>query len=115
MAFTSFDASRTQLYVTGVPVAAPPKLADMDVLAPRWSADGKYVYYAGGNRHVMRLAVSTVPTLTVGTPEPLFELKPSTMLVDVARDGRFLLVELKVRSNQRPLTMVTDAFGPARR
>ena len=54
--------------------------------------------------------VRTRPSLLVGTPQQLFELKSSAMLFDVARDGRFLLLVPKVRAADGPIAVATSAI-----
>ena len=76
MAFLAADdEARVDLYVAALPIRSAPVLAASDVSgAPRWSADGRRVFYLGGTRQMMSLAIRTTPTLEVGTPQPLFEL-----------------------------------------
>jgi Tol biopolymer transport system component len=115
MAFVVEDAARLDLYVAALPITSAPVLAASGVSgAPRWSADGRQVYYLGGTRQMMSLAVRTTPTLEVGTPQPLFELKRPAILFDVARNGRFLLLVRQIFAYQQPITVATAAIGPGR-
>jgi Tol biopolymer transport system component len=115
MAFVVEDAARLDLYVAALPITSAPVLAASGVSgAPRWSADGRQVYYLGGTRQMMSLAVRTTPTLEVGTPQPLFELKRPAILFDVARNGRFLLLVRQIFAYQQPITVATAAIRPGR-
>ena len=115
MAFLATDAARADLYVAPLPVTSAPVLAASDVGgAPRWSADGRRIFYLGGRRQMTSIAVRTTPTLEVGTPQPLFELKRPAILFEVARDGRFLLLVRQVFADDLPITVATAAIGRAR-
>ena len=115
MAFLAAGETRNDLYVAALPVTSAPVLAASDVSgAPRWSADGRRVFYLGGTRRMMSLAVRTTPTLEVGTPQPLFELKRPAILFEVARDGRFLLLVRQIFAYEQPITVATAAIGPGR-
>jgi serine/threonine protein kinase/Tol biopolymer transport system component len=115
MAFLVTDAARADIYVAALPVTSAPVLVASNVGgAPRWSADGRRIFYLGDRRQVMSLAVRTAPTLTVGTPQPLFELKRPAILFDVARDGRFLLLVRQIFADEQPITIATAAIGPGR-
>jgi len=99
---------RLNLYVAPMPLAGAPVLvADIVRSAPRWSADGRELYYVGGDSQVKAIAVRTVPSLTVGMPHPLFALKQSASLLEVSRDGRFLLLMPQVRAIERPVIVST--------
>jgi Tol biopolymer transport system component len=115
MAFLAADAARVDLYVAALPITSAPVLAASDVSgAPRWSADGRRIFYLGGARQMMSLAVRTTPTLDVGTPQLLFELKRPSILFDVAHDGRFLLLVRQSFAYEQPITVATAAIGPGR-
>jgi Tol biopolymer transport system component len=116
MAFNAAgDEARVDLYVAALPVTEPPVLAASGVSgAPRWSADGRQVFYLGGPRQMMSIPVRTTPTLDVGTPRPLFELTRAAILLDVARDGRFLLLVRQIVAYEQPITVATAAIGPGR-
>ncbi len=115
MAFLAADEARVDLYIAALPITSAPVLAASDVSgAPRWSADGRRVFYLGGTRKMMSLAVRTTPTLEVGTPQPLFELKRPAILFEVARDGRFLLLVRQIFAYEQPITVATAAIGPGR-
>jgi eukaryotic-like serine/threonine-protein kinase len=112
MAFVGSEGTRTDLYVASVPITTAPVLAAADVWgAPRWSGDGRRIFYLAAERQVMSIAIRTTPTLDVGTPQPLFELKRSAALADVARDGRFLLLVPLGRAGERPIAVATAAVG----
>ena len=65
---------------------------------PRWSPDGKELFYLGNDNAVMAVAVQKSPTFSLGTPKKLFQstyvgLGPSSGIPwDIAPDGRFLMM-----------------------
>jgi Tol biopolymer transport system component len=115
MSFSASDGTRMDLYLAPVPVTTPPVLAASDIGGvARWSADGRRVYYQGPGRVLMSLPIRTSPVLTVGTPQPLFEVRqPFAALFDVAPDGRFLFLVRQQRASQIPIAVTIDAVAGA--
>jgi len=66
---------------------------------PRWSSDGRELFYKSANQ-LMSVAVTTAPTLTLGTPQRLFSVAGyrgarNRQQYDVTPDGqRFLMIKL---------------------
>jgi Tol biopolymer transport system component len=115
MAFLAFDGTSANLYVAPLPVTSAPLLAASQVWGPpRWSADGRRIFYLGGRGRMMSLAVRTAPALDVGTPQRLFEIDRPVALFDVARDGRFLMLVRQVFSGEDPITVASATIGSAR-
>jgi hypothetical protein len=50
----------------------------------------------------------TSPALRVGTPEALFEMRPSWFEFDVSAAGRFLAVVPVTRAREQPLSVVVN-------
>ncbi len=116
MAFISGRSGRLDLYVAPLPVTKEPELAATGVWSgARWNPDGRQLYYLGGERTMMGIGIQTTPSLTVGMPEKLFELKHPALLLVVSRDGRFLLLVSKVRAAERPIIVRTAAISSAQR
>jgi Tol biopolymer transport system component len=112
MAFGAWDGSQTGLYVAPLPITSAPVVAASGIWGPpRWSGDGRQLYFLGDQNRVMSVAVQTGPPLTVGTATPLFQLKRPALLYDVARDGRFLLLVRLVRAASQPISVATSALG----
>lgn len=110
MSFVAADSGRADLYVAPVPITSAPLLvaAGAGGLA-RWSGDGRLLYYVASDRKMTAIPVRTAPSLHVGTPQPLFEIKRATRLNDVSRDGRFVMTVPEVRAGERPITVGTHA------
>jgi serine/threonine protein kinase/Tol biopolymer transport system component len=103
------------LYVAPLPMTSDPELAARKVSSPpRWSADGRQLYYMDGQRSMMTILVRTSPSLTVGMPVKLFEVKRSASLAEVSSDGRFLLMVSLARASQNPIVVGTAAISSGR-
>jgi hypothetical protein len=91
---------------------------------PRWSPDGKEVYYLAPDGTLMAAAVAAKgATLDVGVPATLFRTRivgGGAFLVggrqeyDVAKDGRFL-INVETGSAPPPITLVFNWKPPVNR
>lgn len=117
IAFTVARSGRRDLYVAQLPVTREPELAATGVWsAPRWSPDGRQLYSLGDDRTMMSIPIiRTAPSLEVGMPRNLFELKQSASLLEVSREGRFLMLVPKVRAAERPIIVGTAAISSTQR
>jgi hypothetical protein len=83
-----------QAYPDGVPVRVSPNTG----FEPRWSADGRELFYLRGAT-MMSVPVETDAEFSFSTPERLFDGQfsvfpaPQIVSYDVAREGRFLLLQ----------------------
>ena len=85
---------------------------------PRWSRDGKELFYISLDRKLMAVDVKTSPTWSLGSPKELFETKviagggfQHVFRYDVSPDGkRFLIVtELAAeRAESAEITVVLN-------
>jgi len=109
IAYSSDESGQREVYVQGfapdkVPAAAVGKwkISSLGGDKPRWSADGKELYYIALDRKMMAVPVKLAPTFEPGLPVPLFETNVNTFNpYDVSADGRFLL------------NMVSESAAPA--
>ncbi|HXG72633.1 MAG TPA: hypothetical protein VNJ04_18675, partial [Gemmatimonadaceae bacterium] len=118
MAFIAARDGRRDLYVAQLPMTSEPVLAATGVWsAPRWSPDdGRQLYSLGGDRTMMSIPIiRTAPSLAVGMPRNLFELKQPASLLEVSREGRFLMLVPRVRAAERPIIVGTAAISSAQR
>ena len=99
IAYDSDESGTREVYVQGfapdrVPAAAfgkwPISTAGGD--KPRWSHDGKELYYLGPDRKLMAVPVKIGSTFEPGVAAPLFQTRVTSFFpYDVAADGRFLI------------------------
>jgi serine/threonine-protein kinase len=80
---------------------------------PRWSPDGRELYYVSPRSEMMRVPIGTGAVWSPGTPEVLFDARPYFLgsilgspyfMYDVAKDGRFLMVKPVAGSKSRDTT-----------
>jgi serine/threonine protein kinase len=78
---------------------------------PRWSRDGKELFYIAPDGMIMTVPVKTAATLELGVPVPLFRSQGTGFApYDVAPDGRFLIntVQPGTAQNTSPLAVVLN-------
>ena len=88
---------RVSIDVASVQVTDRPRIAVEGVShrnSPRWSADGREIYYVSPDDWMMRRSAS---------------------LLEVSSDGRFLLLVHLVRADERPIVVDTAAISSTRR
>jgi hypothetical protein len=78
---------------------------------PRWSHDGKELFFLAPDRRLMAVSVQASPRVSLGQPSPLFALAGRRIWkdYDVAPDGkRFLAIVTDLLGDEQPLTVVTN-------
>jgi eukaryotic-like serine/threonine-protein kinase len=77
---------------------------------PRWSADGKELYYTTLDWKVMAVAVTTNPVFQAGTPKPLFQApaQPGHDVGDYTVDGKRFLFLAPAAQGAAPFTVVLN-------
>jgi Tol biopolymer transport system component len=98
LAYASNRTGRNEIWVQAYPDGVAVRVSTNGGYEPQWSADGKELYYLEGNA-MMAVAVETDREFSFEAPEQLFvgsySVNPSGLSAtyDVARDGRFLMIE----------------------
>jgi hypothetical protein len=72
------------------------------------------VYFVDGDDTIKSVTVRTARKLEVGNAQPLFAVKRRTFLLDVARDGRLLLLVPRVLIANSPVVVSTNPLASAR-
>ena len=99
IAYDSDESGTREVYVQGfapdrVPAAAFGKwqISTAGGDKPRWSRDGKELYYLAPDRKLMAVPVKIGSTFEPGVAVPLFDTRGTSFFpYDVAADGRFLV------------------------
>ena len=95
VAYRSHETGQPEVYVAAFPTMQQRQPVSIGGgWSPVWSPDGTELFYQNGRR-MMRVPVTNEPSLTLGTPELLFEGPYASGVMrnyDVAPDGRFLMV-----------------------
>jgi Tol biopolymer transport system component len=106
------ESGRPEAYVTAYPGPGERiRVSTGGARSPRWSRDGRELYYLSGDRRLMSVAVRTAPSLELGRPQPLFELegKWSWSTFEVSPDGkRFLAIVPEVVADELPVSVVVN-------
>lgn len=118
IAYSSDESGRREVYVQGFAPDRSPAVAvgkwTMSTAGgdkPRWSPDGRELYYIAPDQQLMAVPVRSGTTFEPGLAVPLFETRVVGFFpYDVARDGRFLLQMLAASDGPAasPLTVVRN-------
>ena len=125
IAYSSDESGRREVYVQGFapdrsPAAAvgkwPISTAGGD--KPRWSRDGKELYYIALDRKMMAIPAKIGPRFEPGVAVPLFDTNVTGFFpYDVSADGRFLLNAISEAASPTasPVTIVLNWQAGLRR
>ena len=113
LAYVSNRTGQNEVWVQAYPDGVPVRVSRSGGYEPRWSADGRELFYLQGNA-MMAVAVQTEPALSFAAPVQLFsgpyrvQANPVLRTYDVARDGRFLMIQLEATAdpNGAPTSIV---------
>jgi serine/threonine-protein kinase len=98
LAYASERSGRVEVWVMGYPDGAPVRVSGSGGFEPRWSADGRELYYLQGSA-LMMVAVETEREFSFAPPVQLFtgryraEPAGAAISYDVAPDGGFVMIE----------------------
>ena len=117
VAFESNESSRYEIYVQAFPKPGARTVVSTDGgLQPRWSPDGRELYYVTPDARLMAVAlrVRDEATIEAASPVPLFQTRisgavtgGSAMEYDVSSDGRFLMNTV-VEQAAAPITLIVN-------
>jgi hypothetical protein len=101
VAYASDPSGRLEIYVRPFPgPGAPVRVSADGGQDPRWSHDGRELYFRLGGKVLSAKVLSTAPAFRAERPRLLFEGRhareqhnPSIRFYDVGADGRFLMLE----------------------
>jgi eukaryotic-like serine/threonine-protein kinase len=123
IAFASDELGRYEVFVMPYPLTGSKmRVSTGGGSLPRWSRDGRELFYISGDRHLMSVPIRTAPALEVGAPQPLFAIVGGTLWADpkpsngwpdfdVSIDGRRFLANVSQPANEQPLTAVLNWVG----
>jgi hypothetical protein len=125
IAYSSDESGRREVYVQGfapdrMPAVAVGKwqISTAGGDKPRWSRDGKELYYIAPDRKMMAVPVKIGPTFEPGVAAPLFDTNVTGFFpYDVSPDGRFLLNTISEAAalTASPVTIVLNWQAGLRR
>ena len=119
IAFASDESGRYEIYVAPFPLTGEKvRVSAGGGNLPRWSRDGRELFYLSGDFHLVAVPVQGTATLSFGAPQPLFTVSRAVKWddvknldawpdFDVSPDGKFLAI-VPQPANHEPLTAVLD-------
>jgi Tol biopolymer transport system component len=109
ISFHSNVSGRTEVYVAPFPPTGQQwRVSTVGGYFPRWSRDGRELFYLGTDGRLMAAAVPAGRSAAVGVPAALFTTAPRWSDFDVDSSGRFLAIVTESRSAQQPLAVVLN-------
>jgi Tol biopolymer transport system component len=118
MAYQSNETGRYEIYIRPFPSGGGPTLiSTAGGVYPRWSRDGKELYFIAPDATMMAVSIrATATTIDAGAPAVLFQthrLGGGSNVIgrshqyDVAADGRFL-INVDADSSASPITLLLN-------
>jgi len=119
IAFVRDESDRYEVYVAPFPfTGAKTRVSTGGAVQPRWSRDGRELFYQTFDRHLVAVSVRTAPVLELGKPAPLFSFdgRRAWSNFDVSLDGRrFLAVTRQLSADEQPLSVVLNWTADVKR
>jgi Tol biopolymer transport system component len=111
IAYASDEAGRRDIYVEPFKATGGRRIVSVaGGHSPRWSRDGRELYFLAPSGEVMSAKIGTDP-LRIEHPVPLFKPPARWLEYDVTADGRFIAILSTQLAAERPLTVLV---GPLR-
>jgi eukaryotic-like serine/threonine-protein kinase len=83
VAFASDESGRYEVYVAALPfTGATTRVSPAGGWLPRWSRDGRELFYISGDLHLVAQPVRLGSGLVLGVAQPLFAIKRATEWID---------------------------------
>jgi Tol biopolymer transport system component len=113
LAYVSNRTGLPEIWVQGYPEGPVVRVSDKTGYEPRWSADGRELFYLQGAA-MMAVGVQAASEASFGAPKQLFQSNgrfslfpsPTTHSYDVARDGRFVMLQQPGASEKPALASI---------
>lgn len=117
VAYLSSDSGRHEVHLTSFPArGASTRVSSGGARLPRWSSDGRQLFYIATDGQLMTVPVHTSGALQVGRPLPVpgFSGAQRWAFFEVLPDGQFVAIISEASGGEQPLTVVLNRpFGPA--
>ena len=118
IAFMSNKSGRNEVYATRFPTRENDNLISIaGGMHPRWSHDGKEIYYIASDGMLMATTVNGGGSqFVVGATQPLFRIRPRTLRLDaypydVTANGQRFLVNTFLEEVMPPISLVVNWPG----
>jgi len=115
VALLSAESGGLEAYVA--PVGSPGekvRVSRNGAFQPRFSRDGKELYYIGTDGQFMAVPIRSSPSVEPGEPRALFHIDPKAewTAFDVSDDGRFLAIVQETSGSSQPASVVVNWAPP---
>ncbi len=109
LAYASGESGRLEVYVTAFPGPGGRwQVSSSGGVSPRWSPDGKELYYVGENK-MRTVEIPNADQFSLGPARELFDMDPNLPQFDVAPDGKRFLVQKRAgEATAPPLNLVLN-------
>ena len=112
IAYQSGESGRNEILVTTFPEPASRwQVSQSGGVEPRWSHDGKELFFFAPDNRLMAADVKTdAASFEIGAIRPLFQSRRmgESFRYDVSKDGQRFLVNAGLREELSPITLVTN-------
>ncbi len=117
IAFVSDVSGRPEIYLRPVLGEGERAVSTAGGNAPRWRADGRELFYVGGDNRMMSVPIEPGPAAKTGVPRPLFEVPDIAFGVglahyDVTPDGQRFILVTPVAAPPRPSLTIATGWQP---
>jgi eukaryotic-like serine/threonine-protein kinase len=107
IAYNSDESGRPETYIQSFPVPGEKwQISTNSGIQPRWRADGKELFFIGGDNKIWAVEIKSNGTLEPGVPKPLFAVRVRSMFdrydYAVSPDGQRFLVNMLTESQEAP-------------
>jgi eukaryotic-like serine/threonine-protein kinase len=110
--YSSEETGRMEIYAQTFPTPGGKVQISADGgERPRWSRDGKEIFFIAPDRKMMAVSVRSGATLEAGRPQALFDTHIATGFdnrFDIAKDGRFLIPVQQDSGNSQPINVIVN-------
>ena len=118
VAFGSDLGGRRDVYVAPFPGPGPRRIVSTGgAVMPRWSPDGRELFYVGRDGTVFAVPIATTPALEIGRATPLFarSARARWAAFQPTREGHFIAIEPIRFAAEQPIHVILNwpalAFG----
>jgi Tol biopolymer transport system component len=111
MAYAADESGRSEVYV--VPFPGPGgkwQVSSEGGAQPRWSRDGRELFYLAGDRKLMSVSIAPGSTFAAAAPKTLFQTRSRYTggAYDVSPDGKSFVVNTLAEESAVPITVVVN-------
>ena len=111
VAFMSNESGQSEIYLAPFGVkGVVTRVSSRGGRAPRWSRDGRELFFLSAAGQLMVVPAQTAPALQVGEPAAVGALADTQRwsTFEVAPDGKFLAIVPEIIAGHQPLTVVVN-------